>query len=76
MSDWVPFLQTLAWVGLISAILIVGRAKWGGILQALERRISQGDDMKLSGPLGLSAELRRKARGYPVWSRPAQMSTQ
>lgn len=45
--------------------LIVGRAKWGGILQAVEGRISQGDDMTLSGPLGLSAELRRKASGLP-----------
>lgn len=65
MSDWVPLVQTLAWIALISVILIVGRAKWGGILQAVEGRISQGDDMTLSGPLGLSAELRRETKGLP-----------
>lgn len=65
VSDWVPLLQTLAWVGLIAAILIGGRANWGAILQAFERRISQGDDMTLKGPLGLSAELKREAKGLP-----------
>jgi len=65
MSDWIPLLQTLVWAGLVAAILFLGRGNWGRIMQAIERRISQGDDMTLRGPLGVAAELKREARGLP-----------
>lgn len=65
MSDWVPLLQTLVWASLLLLLLYVGRGNWGRIMQALERRISQGDDMTLTGPLGLSAVLKRESKGLP-----------
>lgn len=65
MSDWIPLLQTLIWAGLISVILYMGRGNWGRIIRALERRIGQGDDLSVRGPLGLSAELKRASSGLP-----------
>lgn len=65
MSEWVPLVQTLVWVALILFVLYVGRGNWGRILGAIERRISQGDDMTVSGPLGLSAQLKRASQGVP-----------
>ncbi|MFD4420253.1 pYEATS domain-containing protein [Agromyces sp. NPDC058484] len=64
MSEWIPLLQTLAWVGLIVVILVLGRRNWGGIMRSIERRISQGDEMRLK-VFGISGLLRRAATGLP-----------
>lgn len=65
MNEWIPLIQTLVWVGLIAVVLYMGRGNWRRIFNAFEQRVSQGDDVTVTGPLGLSAELKREARGLP-----------
>lgn len=65
MSDWVPLLQTLVWAVLILLVLWIGRGNWKRIMTAVERRVSQGDDMTVGGPMGLSAQLKRASSGVP-----------
>jgi hypothetical protein len=50
MKEWIPFLQTIAWIALISVLITVYRRKISVILDAVSRRIAEGSSLKV-GPV-------------------------
>ena len=62
MKEWVPFFQTVAWIGLI----IYGARKFSGqlvgLFDAIQKRISSGSSFK-AGPVELGEDLKVGLRG-------------
>lgn len=58
ISAYAPVLQTLLWVGLISAVLYAFRNQCRKIVDAIRIRIERGSSLK-AGPLEIGPDLRR-----------------
>lgn len=57
LKDWVPFFQTIAWIGLIVFGAIKFSSKLELLLEAIRQRIQTGSSFK-AGPMELGKDLR------------------
>lgn len=62
MEHWGPLLQTVLWVGLIGAVIWWARAPLHGILNAVQKRIEGGSEIK-AGPFSIVDPLRPQQPG-------------